>query len=355
MNSTSSIFVVVYVTMKLYFSLNEMISPNFRNQSDYSTVFEFPESCLKLDDFYFINGNTGWIIRGIDSLKKVYKSSNSGNNWFVVYENNFNVFRSIVFKDSLNGFIGTLDSDVLIKSIDGGKTWNKVSNFIGNKPKGICGLFLLDSLNIYGCGRYDTPSYFIKTSDGGLSWISSKLSSISSLSVDIYFLNKNEGIIVGGQTSGDYHDAYPLVLYTSDGGITWNVSYIGIYKGEILWKIHFINHLIGYVSVQAFRNFNNSIKYLITFDGGKNWIEKQVAIEAGLYEALSIMFLDENSGIIGGIRSLDNGKTEGESYFTTNSGNSWNVNFKYLNLNRIKIINYNIFASGKSFYKISFP
>ncbi len=158
-----------------------------------------------------------------------------------------------MFKDSLNGFIGTLDSDVLIKSTDGGRTWNNVNNFFGDKAKGICGLYLLDSLNIYGCGRYDKPAHFIKTSDGGLNWNSTNLSSTASLLVDCYFLNENEGIIVGGRTADNYQNAYSLVLHTLDGGITWNVSYLGISKGEILWKIHFINSMTGYVSVQTLR------------------------------------------------------------------------------------------------------
>lgn len=326
-----------------------------RGLSNNNLQSEFPESCLKLDDLYFINGNTGWVIRGIDSVKKVYKSSNGGDNWFVVFENNHNVFRSIVFKDSLKGFIGTLDKDVLLETSDGGKTWMKVKNFIGEKPKGICGLYKLDSLNIFGCGRYDKPAYFIKTTDGGLSWSSSNLSSNASLLVDCYFFNKNEGILAGGQSVDNYRNAYPLALYTSDGGISWNKSYIGDSKGEILWKIYFINSLTGYISIQTFRRYGESIKYLKTTDGGKNWAEKFVPVIAGYYEELAIVFLNENSGIVGGLRYLDNGKVEGESYFTSDSGNSWISDSRYQNLNRIKIINNKIFATGKSFYKIKFP
>lgn len=160
-----------------------------RGQSNNHLQSEFPESCLKLDDFYFINENTGWVIRGIDLVKIIYKSSNGCNNWFVVFENNHNVFRSILFKNSLNGFIGTLDKDVLLGT----------------------------------------------------------------------------------------------------------------------------------------------------------------SVIAGYYEELAIVFLNENSGIVGGLRYLDTGKVEGESYFTSDSGNSWISDSSYQNLNRIKLINNKIFASGKSF------
>ena len=316
---------------------------------------EIPESCLKLDDFYFINTNTGWLIKGIDPIKKVYKTSNGGGNWFVVFENNYNVFRSIVFRDSLYGFIGTLDKDVLLETSDGGKTWMEVRNFIGEKPKGICGLYKLDSLNIFGCGRYDKPAFFIKTNDGGLTWSSSNVSSKASLLVDCYFFNKNEGILAGGETVDNYRKAHSIVLYTSDGGTNWNKSYFGVNEGEILWKIHFINSLTGYISVQTFRRYGDSIKYLKTTDGGKSWTEKFISITAGYYEELGIIFLNENSGIVGGLRYFDNGKVEGESYFTTNSGSSWFIDTNYINLNRIKLNNKYILASGKKFYKIKFP
>ncbi len=92
-----------------------------------------------------------------------------------------------------------------------------------------------------------------------------------------------------------------------------------------------------------------------TTDGGKNWVEKQVNVKPGYYEALAIFFLDENTGILGGLRYLDNGKIEGESYFTKNAGQSWNIKSEYVNLNKVKLVNNNIFASGKSLYKISIP
>ncbi|MEZ4821054.1 MAG: YCF48-related protein [Ignavibacteria bacterium] len=310
---------------------------------------------MKLDDFYFINTNTGWLIKGIDPIKKVYKTLNAGNSWDVIFQSTNMVFRSIAFRDSMNGFIGTLDNDALLKSSDGGKTWKKETNFIGDDPRGICGLYLLDSLNIYGCGRYDKPAYFIKTSDGGHSWISTNLSSQASLLVDCYFFNKKDGILVGGQTIDDYHDAYPKILCTSDSGNSWNVSYTGDSNGEIFWKIHFIDSMTGFVSLQTFKRNTNLIKYLSTTNGGKNWIQKQFQTDAGYYESLGIFFLNENSGIIGGMRYLDNGNVEGESYFTTNSGSSWFIDTNYINLNRIKLNNNNILASGKSFYNIKFP
>ncbi len=322
-----------------------------------STIYrgdEFPESCLKLDDFYFINENTGWVIRGIDSIKKVYKTSNAGRNWNVIFENTNTVFRSIVFKDSSNGFIGTLSNNVLLKSSDGGNKWSEV-NFPGDKPGGICGLYLLDCLNIYGCGRYNKPAYFVKTSDGGQNWISTNLSSKASLLVDCYFFNMSEGILVGGQTVDDYFDASPLILSTSDSGNSCNINYIGKCKGEICWKIHFINSMTGYVSIQSFKKNSNFIKYLKTSNSGEKWIEYEFKIIESRYEALSIFFLNENYGIIGGLRYLDNGNIEGESYFTTNAGISWTLNSNYLNLNRIKLNNNQIFASGKSFYKIILP
>ncbi|MFZ1321420.1 MAG: hypothetical protein WAT71_07675 [Ignavibacteria bacterium] len=305
---------------------------------------------MKLDDFYFVNENTGWLIRGIDSLKKIYKTTDGADTWNSIFENDFNVFRSIGFIDSLNGFVGTLDSNILMYTTNGGFNWQKKEEFIGDKPKGICGLFILDSLNIYGCGRYFTPAHFIKSSNGGTTWTSKKIDQVSLL-VDCYFFNHQKGIIVGGKSSENYYEAKTVILFTSDGGDSWNENYIGQTPGEICWKIYFLDSMIGFVSVQSFLKDSSKLSYLKTINGGLTWKEYSFTIQPG-YEALSIIFIDEKTGLIGGMRNLEDGNVSGESYITTNNGINWKQNLNYLNVNRFKYSNGNLFASGKYFYKI---
>jgi photosystem II stability/assembly factor-like uncharacterized protein len=61
--------------------------------------------------------------------------------------------RNVEFLDENIGFIGTL-SGTFYKSIDGGTTWNPVSNFT-TTPDAICGIdCVVGTSTIYGCGAY---------------------------------------------------------------------------------------------------------------------------------------------------------------------------------------------------------
>ena len=69
-------------------------------------------------------------------------------------------------------------------------------------------------------------------------------------------------------------------------------------------------------------------------------------------ESLGILFLTDNLGWIGGIRRSDNILEEGETYQTTDGGNSWVPLTMGININRFrKISDSLIYAVGKKVYK----
>ncbi len=71
-----------------------------------------------------INALTGFIIS--ESSSKIYKTTDAGSNWNVVYDDSSSghSFWDISFSDELNGFAGGIGTDFLSTS-DGGNTWNK--------------------------------------------------------------------------------------------------------------------------------------------------------------------------------------------------------------------------------------
>lgn len=111
-----------------------------------------------MSDVYFINPNTGWI-----AGQKIYRTNNGGLNW--TYLNSIPEYaRSIGFLDSLNGFIGTLTAArPLYRTTDGGDNWTLVT---GLSVTGICGISVVNSNTIYGCGRFDQPAKVIKSTKG---------------------------------------------------------------------------------------------------------------------------------------------------------------------------------------------
>jgi len=71
-----------------------------------------------------IDALTGFIIS--ESSSKIYKTTDAGSNWNVVYDDSSSghSFWDISFSDELNGFAGGIGTDFLSTS-NGGNTWNK--------------------------------------------------------------------------------------------------------------------------------------------------------------------------------------------------------------------------------------
>jgi len=76
----------------------------------------------RFDDVYFIDLNTGWII---DHDGQVYKTTNGGNTWSLIFNSTFGALRSTGFFDSETGLLGTLLNDstkILFRTKNGGLT-----------------------------------------------------------------------------------------------------------------------------------------------------------------------------------------------------------------------------------------
>ncbi|MFZ1322767.1 MAG: hypothetical protein WAT71_14515 [Ignavibacteria bacterium] len=340
------ILVIILVTL--------IHSYNYSNFKKEIIIYEDPESYVKLDDFYFINKDTGWVISGIDSLKKIYMTNNSGIYWETIYQSTEYIFRSIYFKDSKNGFIGTLDSSVLLYTNDGGYHWQNCS-FINNiKPEGVCSLYGLGNKYIFGCGKYSKPADFIKSSDSGLTWECKRLPNEITSAVDCYFINQNTGFIAGGYSKGDYNNSKAVILKTTSGGIDWEVKYRSMSDNQMHWKICFINDNTGYVSIQSLDINIKDISYIKTTNKGNTWEEKSFKVKESGYGMLGIYFENSDTGYIGGMRISDE-SINGENYYTINGGKNWLPDFRFANINKFRKVGEQLFASGKNFYKITIP
>lgn len=317
----------------------------FSQTASWYTLPGAPFNSIKIDDCFFINENTGWVING-----NIARTTNGGQTWQSQTGNIGNT-RCIGFGDSLNGWVGFLSgSPVMYRTTNGGINWIAVQNFPPPQPAGLCGVFAVNSSTVYACGRYYGPARVIKTTNAGQTWTNIDMSSYAKGLVDCYFFNPDSGFVVGGIDSF-YQFSKSVVLFTSNGGNTWENRYTGSLNAQWCWKIHFTSQSTGYVSVESYR-YTDTATYLKTTNGGSSWQTVNFQTQTDSFHHQGIMFLSNNlTGWVGGYPGPPP-FGNGETYQTTDGGATWTPQYWGFNVNRFRYINDSlVYAVGKTVYK----
>ena len=192
-------------------------------------------------------------------------------------------------------------------------------------------------VNPYPTGEQINQSYFFdeqkgfaignagtlaRTTDGGTTWDLLE-TSINGNFIKITFNDNLNGWILG--TSFDpYYNSIPYFLRTIDGGVTWvqhTITSFNVYFSDMF----FLNNNIGWV-------VGDEGKIFKTTDGGVSWTDKSLQQTYSAY-FWSIIFRNENEGIISGYTAYDSKFIIG---YSTNGGNSWNLKFSPIALGGIE-------------------
>ncbi len=287
----------------------------------------------RYDDLFFLNESVGWTASG--GSASIYKTVDSGKTWDFKFSSS-KYLRSIEFINDKVGFCGSLDSS-FYKSIDGGETWTDIAQTITPRPHGICGLSAPTKSVIYGCGIWSSPAFIIKSTDTGKTWTSINMSAYANSLVEIHFLNADTGFVSGMSnpiTKGG------VILYTQNGGLTWEVKYQTNRAQDYVWKIQSPDKKNYYASIEAFPTAGN-VRMVQSVDSGKTWATK---IVKNTYTYIqTIGFIDSLRGWTGGDNVL---------YETRDGGKNWNTITLGTSYNRFFRINDSIaYLSGSHIYK----
>ena len=300
----------------------------------------FPNRNTRRDDFFFINSQTGWVV---DGQGYVCKTTDGGYSWNQRYIGG--LLRCISFIDDQKGFIGIYDvalggTSPLYKTTNGGNNWFAISNLPSPSTKGFCGIQCVDENTIYAVGRIQDPARIIKSTNGGDNWFYLNIdTSLASRFVDLKFFTQDSGFVSGGK--GPYNASKPLILFTSDGGITWENKYTGtnVTFYQAIWKLSFVNRNFG---VGSFNHESSNLQFIKTTDGGMTWnIFSQMINPPAATQGIG--YINENTGWLGG---------GSYTFKTTNSGVNWTYNTFGTDINRIRFYSDTLgYASGLGFYK----
>jgi hypothetical protein len=279
---------------------------------------------VRYDDFRFIDPQVGWainsagqIIHTEDGFKTfTIQKTVPGDTWL----------RCMSFSSPTDGWVGTITRRQRLWRTQDGKTWADMTPGLPAVPSAVCGICSPSKNVVYGSGTQfpDREAGIMKTTDGGATWTSISMAADANLLIDNYFTDDLHGWVVGGKGGTDYPMLKPVVLFTADGGRTWENrlenSGIAFPSGEWGWKIQFLTRQIGFVSLEN----PNGAAILKTTDGGQTWKRLEVNDPQKNSDLEGVGFINEQVGWVGGWgHDFDPGPGDGISSGTTDGGATW--------------------------------
>lgn len=296
------------------------------------------------EDVFFLSRTTGWLVnlRG-----EIHRTQDGGETWLLQHVDPTVLFRSVGFADERVGWAGNLNLtntpeplNALYETRDGGGTWTNITSRVaGREPVGICGIWVVDRATVYAAGRWNGPAVFVKSLDGGRSWRAFDLAPLATGLVDVYFFDRERGIVVGGRGVGsseqEQRASQTVILGTQDGGVSWQVRHLSSAFGEWGWKISFPSRSVGYVATQGPAGSGVVLK---TTDGGATW--QELVVGAGLGFS-GIGFATTQIGWVGGV----------DAHETRDGGATWRAVRLGEGLNRFRMAGDVGYAAGRQAYR----
>jgi photosystem II stability/assembly factor-like uncharacterized protein len=258
-------------------------------------------------------------------------------NWTQINSGTTKKINTICFTSSTIGYLGGNDS-LLMKTTDGGATWNQINysgiNFSIGGEHIINMQFLNNDVGFITVGPY-SGSY--GTTDGGLTWSLINLPGNQCYIQGLFFFDENNGFIGG---SGCFQGE--LISYLSNSPWltgTWTPSVVdapSFNPSNIIVDIDFYDSNYGLAASKSGYVFR-------TTDGGLNW--DSVATPAPLFELTSILIINDTLAYAG---YKANGNGFG-FYISTDGGQSWNFDGNSATFAYPDILGMHLSGSGKMY------
>ena len=318
-----------------------------------------PTASSRYDDVFFTDTVNGW---AVNSNGQILHTDDGGTSWTEQFHDPTVYMRCIAFGSRDRGWVGTItDGKTFFATDNAGLHWSAVDNLPVDAPVAICGIFAVSETVVYAAGSNhpEQPVRMMKTLDGGASWHAWDMRPWADNLIDVFFTSPERGWVVGGKTDDRMDPSKPklrpVVLYTEDGGKTWEDRVQAIRSefalGEWGWKIQFLNEDIGFISLQNYA----SGAILKTVDAGKTWRRYPINDPQMNANLEGIGFIDENVGWVGGWG--DAPKKKRTSSATTDGGVTWrDANEIGRTINRFRFVGTPVsvgYAAGETVYKYS--
>lgn len=242
----------------------------------------------------FVNQQTGYIFNSYytpSTYSTILKTTNSGLIWNEIFTSQYN-YTQLYFANINTGYL-LHNYSGLYKTSNGGINWY-TENIT---TKSLNGASYLNQNNVYAVG---SAGSFIKTTNTGTSWTYKTIDSTCEF-YSVNFINAQTGFVSGARVQ--YPNSNGIVYKTTNSGENW---FISIYpSGFKTNSVNFINANTGFLT--------DAIGAIAkTTNGGINWYSSYYLSGRYFYD---IQFLNENTGYFSG--------SQGVLFKTTNCGVNW--------------------------------
>ena len=337
----------IYTPAIFLFATFLLFTNLYSQQYKWHALPNAPTTSSRLEDVFFVDNETGWVIKSSNLSDNLYKTTDGGMTWINLSMPSFGYPRCIGFANSQTGWIGTYLGNWpsylpgILKTTNGGLHWVNQLSGMSDTTMGICGLDVVDENHVVACGRWYEPAKFYKTTNGGTNWTIKDMSAYADRLIDCRFTSPDSGIVIGG--IGDtIWTGKGIVLFTSDGGDNWVTKIITPNDKQWGWKIDFPSRDTGYISLEKEGPTSGAAYFLKTTNGGETWEEK--LFWSTSLDQEGIGFVNNNTGWIGGWFF--------NTYKTTDGGDTWASDPWGYNVNRIRFLSDTLgYAVGLTVYK----
>ncbi|HEX8173745.1 MAG TPA: YCF48-related protein [Pyrinomonadaceae bacterium] len=249
---------------------------------------------------YFLDAKRGWVAGSNGTL---LETTNGGETWGAAPRRpTEDTIRDIYFADEKNGWI-VCERDMyklrtndesptyLMKTVDGGRSWQRL-NLAAPDARLVRAVFT-EGGRAWAFGE---AGALYSSSDGGASW-SRRPSPTRYLLLGGTFLDGERGWLVGARST---------ILQTFDGGETWRAGMVET-RDVRFTSVSFAEPRIGWAVGSMGRIF-------MTLDGGRTWRAQNSPVQSDLTD---VKFLDASEGWAVGV--------DGVLLYTKNSGLKWSL------------------------------
>lgn len=232
---------------------------------------------FQITDLNFVNNNTGFFTGWFPGYNYIYKTGNSGVNWFCVDSIHSSFFKIKFYNENI-GMIASKNNGAHFTT-DGGYNWTSNYNGLWHEPTQIVSLdedtwLVLD--NAYGIH---------KTTNRGSNWTNFYFGNIGFECASMFFLN---------DTTVFAYSYNKTVFKSSNSGNNWfQIGAISNIYPQYYNDLVFLNDMTGYI------NYYKGVHK--TTNGGYNWFNS-VADTTTVFNAL--YFLNRDTGFIAGDKGI---------------------------------------------------